>query len=316
MPHHAHGKIILMGEHAVVYHHKALALPLPSLDVNVGIKPSQKMRLLSKLYQGELAQAPLALAPIKTLITKLKQHLELSNITVEINSKIPIEAGFGSSAAIAGEITEAMYRYKQRPLDETTKFKWIQTSETIAHGKPSGIDTWATQAQQALVYQKKQPPQFLSLNLHGFLLIGDTGIKSSTKTCIDIVAKHYQSDLGKNHIKALGQLSESAIKACQRQDLMALGRDMKQAQKHLQKLDLSTKKIDQWLEMAKQHALGAKISGAGRGGAIIALCNDKNKARKIQTLWQESNLKECYIIDLKAVSYESHSESTHQYCLD
>ncbi|MFW5893403.1 MAG: mevalonate kinase, partial [Bacillota bacterium] len=106
---HAHGKIILVGEHSVVYGHPAIAMPFEAGRVTCRLEKGGDDWLVSHFHEGPLESAPSLFDPIKTLILTLQKHLGIGPFIHEIKSEIPVGAGLGSSAAIAAAVIRAYY---------------------------------------------------------------------------------------------------------------------------------------------------------------------------------------------------------------
>lgn len=283
----AHAKVILIGEHSVVYNHPALSLPFKALQVNVIIKPSNKTSLVSELYEGNLEDAPEILSPIVHLIRLLQTHFNLAGCKINIDSNIPLGAGLGSSAALASAITKAFYHSVEVPLEDHKLLEWINISETIAHGHPSGVDALTTSFDVAWVFTKGQPPVSLPLSLNAFLVIAQTQQQGSTKEAVQRVANKVSQE-GLVTINELGKLTQQALDYIKDNQLELLGQTLTQAHEHLRHLGISTPTLDQCVYLSlKHHALGAKLTGGGLGGCMIALVKDIETANTIMNQLKE-----------------------------
>ena len=115
----AHAKIILVGEHAVVYNQPAIAIPLTNLTVTTTIRPAFSGQTIeSSTFHGDLDELGANVEGLRQLILKLLQSLNLVDapFTLEIETNIPQERGFGASAAFATSITKAFFDYVKAPL--------------------------------------------------------------------------------------------------------------------------------------------------------------------------------------------------------
>lgn len=276
---HAHGKIIWFGEHAVVYHYDAIALPVTPLTVSIKMTPSNKTFLQSSFYQGPLEEDSL-LKGFFMLHQALKEKLPLRDVQVELDTQLPVGAGLGASAAIASAWVMAAYDLTDQPLDAKTHFELIQVSEAYFHDKPSGIDAMMTLSNDAIRYKKEQNPVSVDVNLNAYLTVVYSNQKGLTKEAIQTIAdlmnqKDYQKRMAK-----LGSQTEKALQALAQKDLSRLGTLMTQSHELLKRFKVSHPVLDELVNHAlKMNALGAKLSGGGLGGVMIALFDDLKKAQ-------------------------------------
>jgi len=279
----AHGKLILIGEHAVVYHEPAIALPFFPVSVIVRVEASEENSLNSALYQGPLEHTPEHLKHISQLIINLQKEFDLPNLRVYIESSIPVSAGMGSSAAIASALVQAIYAGVDAPLSLSERIFWTQRAERIAHGNPSGIDAYTTSFDSAWWFIKDQALQAFDIQLDAVLIVANSEIQGSTKEAVTRVAQRLSSDPSSmSHIKALGQLTHQARLALDKHEADALGALLTQAHRRLQQLNVSHPQLDAMVETALQAgALGAKMTGGGLGGCIIALAHSQDDAQHI-----------------------------------
>lgn len=240
-------KIILFGEHSVVYGKKALAIPIKELKIRV---KKQK----EKCIQDEHLEYIKGLLNIKDYI--------------KVISDIPISRGLGSSAALSVALAR---------LEGANEFEISNQAEIKAHGNPSGIDTAVIINEKALIFQKGKENIYLDIDLNAYVVIIDTGIKSSTKEAVQLVNRLNRMDI----IENLGDITEKAIYKIFAKDIYAVGKLMKQAQSNLKQLKLSNSFLDRIIRKANYNSLGSKITGSGLGGCIISLCKNKNQARKL-----------------------------------
>ncbi|EOH92063.1 mevalonate kinase [Enterococcus villorum] len=284
----SNGKIILMGEHAVVYGEPAIAFPFHAAKVVASLKelPSSSTdQLISSYYIGKLSHAPHALKNIKQLVIKLKKEHQINEaIQLTINSTIPAERGMGSSAAVATAITRAFYDYLNQPLSREQLLTNVQVSEKIAHGNPSGIDAAATSSLEPIYFVKGHPFDYFSLNIDAFLIVADTGIKGQTRAAVKDVDHLFEKNQQKvgQKIQQLGYLTRQSKKAIIENNPHSLAQAMNEAQQTLSALTISNDLLDELIETAKNNgALGAKLTGGGRGGCMIALAQTKTIAQAV-----------------------------------
>lgn len=277
----AHAKVILIGEHSVVYHLPAIALPFKALQCRVVVAAHSKLSLECDFYKGELKDAPSMFKPIQHLIEALCVHLHVNAVLITIHSTIPTSAGLGSSAALASAITQAMFAYADVPLSDDARFTWTQISETCAHGNPSGVDALTTSFDAAWWFVKGETPIPISLSLPAYLIIAQTHEQGSTKQAVEKV-KDYITHHGYEHIVALGKLTEQCYHHLQTHNIEAIGQCMNQAHMLLQACGVSTPTLDSFVALAQKHgALGAKLTGGGLGGCMIALAKNQSDCEHI-----------------------------------
>ena len=296
----AHGKIILIGEHAVVYGYKAIALPLLTGVVETTVEEAQRFYFESTLYEGLLETSPKALEAIRRLVFELQKQHALPPLKITVSTNLAPYAGLGFSAALASSIVQAVYDYRKLPLDDETHFHWTQFSEKIAHGNPSGIDATLVMSEQPLIFQKGQQTQEVNFNLNGYLIIGNSGIRGETKKAVDHIAKMHSTY--QDTLNALGDLTEDMIHYIQKKNLKAIGNAISKAHRFLTLMSVSHPMLEEMIEDAlTKDALGAKLSGGGLGGAVIAITNRHDTAKNIKESWEQISNKEAWILPLKAV---------------
>lgn len=295
----AHGKIILIGEHAVVYGHPGIALPLMTKQVMVKVIPAEKDSLQASFYQGWLEELPPTLKFISSLINHIRTTLPVGPIHLEIDNHIPASAGLGSSAAISSAITQAIYDIVQSPLSPELRFEKTQFAEMIVHGSSSGIDALTTSQDHAWYFVKGKSPEPIHLRIPAYLLVANTGIQGSTKEAVSKVAKLFTQNLAQAHLESIGLMSLLMKEAIEKKELDDMARLMNQSHYHLQELGVSHPRLDEMVNATLSlGALGAKLTGGGLGGSMIALIDNGDLAKKIQMSMMACFTKEVWLMDL------------------
>lgn len=305
----SHGKMIMMGEHAVVYGYPAIALPLVSIPVIVRIKESQDNTLSSSYFVGKITDLPESLSGVKYLVDVLDQEMNQQKLhyAISIESGLPIERGLGSSAAIGAAITRAFYDFFKQPLTEKQLLDHINQSETITHGKASGLDARTVISDFPIEFSRDKSVEHFSFKSDGFIVIADSGIKGKTKQTVSDVRQSFDDDpsVVGPELAGLGEDTEEAIKAIKENNLKRLGQLFTNANDLLVKLDLSVPKVDAMIEAANNAgALGSKITGGGRGGCIICLARNLTSAQMVQKALLKNGAEQTWIQPLSIYENE------------
>jgi len=283
----AHSKLILVGEHAVVYGEPAIALPFPEIQVKAMIDPVHgPIRIDSSFYTGPLSSMPEKLQGIAVCIKKTCEKLgnDATGFRIQISSTIPIGRGLGSSAAIAIAIVRSLYAYFDQELARDELMELVDIAETHAHGSPSGIDMAAASSEVPIWFEKDKEIDYVQISTPLHLVVADTGRIGDTHAAVASIKEKYTVEFikTKDSITHLGELTGHARKALREGDHAALGSILNRAQDELVKLGVSDESIDRLTKVAqKSGALGAKLTGGGRGGCIIALAKSIKHAKEI-----------------------------------
>lgn len=281
----APGKVILFGEHAVVYGRPAIAVPVAQVRARAAVfaEPRDSSgRVLVEAPDIGLSSPldelpdghPLGLAIHKTL-----QAFHITSppsFTLRVTSSIPLASGLGSSAAISVAIIRALSSFLGRPLDDDTVSAIAYEVEKIHHGTPSGIDNTVVTYARPVYFARGQRIELLRVPQPFTLIIGDTGVASSTAAVVaDVRARH---DAGPQHYEGLfdaaAQITRQARQLIESGRVHELGPLMDANHALLVELGVSSPELDRLVAAAREAgAKGAKLSGAGRGGNMIALAD-------------------------------------------
>ncbi|VLP63299.1 mevalonate kinase [Streptococcus pneumoniae] len=283
----AHSKIILIGEHAVVYGYPAISLPLLEVEVTCKVVP---------------AESPWRLYEEDTLSMAVYASLEYLDITeacirCEIDSAIPEKRGMGSSAAISIAAIRAVFDYYQADLPHDVLEILVNRAEMIAHMNPSGLDAKTCLSDQPIRFIKNVGFTELEMDLSAYLVIADTGVYGHTREAIQVVQNKGKDALPFLH--ALGELTQQAEVAISQKDAEELGQILSQAHLHLKEIGVSSPEADFLVETTLSHgALGAKMSGGGLGGCIIALVTNLTHAQELAERLEEKGAVQTWIESL------------------
>ncbi|WP_283678744.1 mevalonate kinase [Lentilactobacillus sp. Marseille-Q4993] len=312
----SYAKIILFGEHSVVYGQPAIALPLYSVDVHaeISLEPSGQT-LSSRYYEGPIADMSNNLLGVKTLIDHILNELGKSsaNFKMTITSQIPSERGMGSSAATAIAITRALYQYFDVPLNREKLLKEALIEEKITHGNPSGIDTATASSHFPIWFIKHKENAQITFNLADYnLVIADSGIKGKTADAVSLIARNMvdDSDNTKPLIDDLGRIATEAKRAIITGDGSKIGDLMYQSQQRLHDLGVSTPTLDKLVSTSKKAgALGAKLTGSGLGGCMIALTDSTTTAQRLATELRKAGATQTWIQSFKNYGFNGEKQN-------
>ena len=281
----AAGKIILFGEHAVVYGSPAIAAPVQQVRARAEVWPAAACMVEAMdLARRVLVAAAPADDPFARIVRLTCEMLNrpLPPWRMRVTSEIPIAAGLGSGAAISAAIVRAMAAGFGARMDEATISALVYEVEKIHHGSPSGIDNTVVAYERPVWFVRGEPPQPFASPQPIHLLIADTGTPSLTKIAVAAVNRAWQQDKPRYEalFDAAGAIARQARAAIERGEIMALGPLMDENQRLLAEMGVSSPELERLIRAARAAgALGAKISGAGLGGNIIALAQESDLAR-------------------------------------
>ena len=282
----APGKFILFGEHAVVYGEPALAFPISTVQarayVNASIKgnpgeiyiEAPDISLFAPVLDLDVDH------PLRAAVVAVLGEKGLGDIPackIRVSSTIPPASGLGSGAAVSVAIIRAFSAFLgQRLSDEQVSHLTYQV-EKIHHGTPSGIDNTVITYKKPIYYQKGEPFQFLSIGSPFFILIANSGIPGRTLEAVQRVHQNWINDRERydSVFKSIGVISKKAKQLINTGSPVELGPLMDENHSLLQELEVSSPELDRLINAAREGgALGAKLSGGGLGGNIIALVDE------------------------------------------
>ena len=303
----APGKVILLGEHAVVYGRPAIAVPVTEVQAGVTVEDTAERGVIvcapdigctldaSSAPEDE----PLCLT-VRNTLSHLGLSVEDVRLRVTVQSSIPVASGLGSGAAVATAIVRALGAHLGRPLDTATVSALAYRTEEIHHGTPSGIDNTVVAYARPVYFCRGGPSAAPTMDTFEvarpfWLAIADTGIPSLTKVTVADVRAAWQRDPERYEglFDQIGAVADAARRAIEDGDVQNLGLLMNTNQRLLRQLDLSAPELETLIDVAlNEGAGGAKLSGGGRGGNVIAVI-EPSQAERLRGLWLAAGAVTC-----------------------
>lgn len=279
----APGKIILFGEHAVVYGRPAIAVPVNQVRARATVLPTPtappgQIRVTAgdiglDCLVGDLPDDhPLALAIQGVGAMTNLDHLPAFQL--KVSSTIPIAAGLGSGAAVSTAIARAVSAFLGHPLSDEQVSAIAYRVDQKHHGTPSGIDNTVIAYAQPIFFLRGQPFERLHVAQPFTVIIGNTGVSSLTSAAVGDVRQAWQLDPERYEqlFNEMGAIAYQARLAIEQGPVEALGPLMTRNHALLQEIGVSCAELDRLVTAADAAgALGAKLCGGGRGGNMIAL---------------------------------------------
>jgi mevalonate kinase len=277
----AGGKVILLGEHAVVHGVPAIAIGLPektSITARFGEGPTS----LEVAPWGLRARvdgrgtADIALSSLVEALGAPSSGLVLRGTTL-----LPPRAGLGASASIAAAAARAIAALLGRDPSFAALHGAVQASERAFHGNPSGVDAAAVLVPGVLRYSRAEGAVRLDVQAPELIII-NSGAPGETRTTVAAFAAKLEAepDEGSRRLEAIRDIVAQGVDALGRHDGAKLGRLMDEDHEHLAWFGVSTLSLDRACDLARAAgALGAKLTGGGGGGCAIALVLPGDRSR-------------------------------------
>ena len=278
----ASGKIILLGEHAVVYGRPALAAPIP-LAVEARVVDSADTVLLIPRWGIEQRVPPMSENPqgVTGVLALLLERLDLASrsLTIEAFPNVPRAMGLGGSSALAVAVIRALSNHFKLDLSDERVNELAFECERAVHGTPSGVDNTIATYGSTLLFENKGAPSFQEVHpaRSVSIAIGISGKESLTATTVARVRRAWerQPQRYERIFDQIGDLTRAGTEALQDGAYQELGELMNLCHGYLNALQVSTPELEELIHIARRRgAVGAKLTGGGGGGSVIALCPD------------------------------------------
>ncbi|MDD9945526.1 MAG: mevalonate kinase [Myxococcales bacterium] len=309
-PHIGHGKIILFGEHAVVHGCPALAMALPrGASARASVATEDRLHLMpfdthvrlsgdaqpkNAAGDGSAEQpgpsehgAKLRAALADALAETPRDRPKLA---IEAELHVPAGAGLGASAALSvaviRAIDAALGRARSDPDMVAASLRW----ERAFHGNPSGVDSAMATHGGVALYRKGEPLAQVPVVTPPPLIVAYSGHAPSTKAMVDSVARQLERDPERirGTFEGIEAIVNNGRTALELGDFRRLGQLMTLNQQLLNTLLLSTTQLEVLCRAAMDAgALGAKLTGGGGGGCMIAVCEDWDAAERVRARLSE-----------------------------
>ncbi|MFC2054176.1 mevalonate kinase [Chloroflexota bacterium] len=282
----APGKIILFGEHAVVYGRPAIAVPVNKVRARAIVMAEPRGQVGEIRIEAPDVGLETSLEglpkdhPIRAAVEGVISELGITRApacTLRITSTIPISAGMGSGAAVSVALIRALSSFLGHPLSNALVSELAFEVEKIHHGIPSGIDNTVITNAMPVYYVRGQPVETLNLPESFKIVIGDTGLPSSTALAVGELRHAWQLDQNKYNaiFDSVAGIVREARAAIENGNTSALGPLMYHNHEYLRQLGVSSPELDRLVEAVRNvGAAGAKLSGGGKGGNMIVLSSD------------------------------------------
>jgi hydroxymethylglutaryl-CoA reductase len=275
-----YGKVVILGEHSVVYGRHAIAAPVPLVIKAMVEDCDQGIHLIIPRWgiEYELAANPQERRSFERPAGVMLDELGLGGraMRIEVFPEVPRSMGLGGSAAMAVAIVRALDMHFKLGLNDAEVNRLAFESEKVAHGNPSGLDNTLACYAKPLVYRSGEPPLVELLNIPEPIpaVIGMTGYEGLTAKTVGRVREAWKQDqqLYERIFDQIDALVLRGVQAIQDGDLKLLGELMNICHGMLNALQVSTPELEQLVDIARENgALGAKLTGGGGGGSIIAV---------------------------------------------
>ncbi|WEV63881.1 mevalonate kinase [Bifidobacterium sp. ESL0732] len=314
-------KVILMGEHSVVYGYPAVAAPLLSLKMRAWVTPVAPVRasrtvisdflhsedssqaslgtLKALNYQGSLSDAGSRFGGLERAVKVATEFAGYPGLAFDVvtDSSFPAGRGMGSSAASAGAVIRAILDACDVKTSEQQILKLTNEAEVITHGNPSGLDA-ATTCSRDLVAFESGDIEKMRVDMPAYLIIADSGIAGSTREAVGNVHKEDEQDHArfKSIMDELGELARASETDLELGTVRMLGERMNRAHGLLNELNISHPLVNHLVAAARAAgAIGAKMTGGGLGGCLIALAADAQTAKDVKRALLHEGAREVWI---------------------
>ena len=278
----APGKFVILGEHAVVYGKPAIAMAI-NRRFNISVKRNNEFKINNEA-------ADIRASPHVRYICGMNDMIPVS---VQMDSKIPTGAGLGSSAALSVAFSAAMRALNNRSLEKAEIAKEAFEAEYFSQGRGSPMDTSASTHGYGIALNLSGKEEDLlwkiNKNQHSWdiskidvpamtFVIGNTGIRAATGPLVEKVGKYRERNrFASDIVDEIGAITVEGLNALRSNDVVRLGGLMTKNHKLLSILGVSSNELNKLVKASLPYSYGAKLTGAGGGGSMVALTDQPEK---------------------------------------
>ena len=291
----APAKVILFGEHFVVYGVKAILCAI-NKRITVTAETINENKILIKSNIGNLELEPgkeiselnSPLKPFYYLANKMMKNQNIG-IQIKVESNIPLGVGLGSSSACCVAGAAAISRLFKKTSKEEILELAIEAEKTIFENT-SGADCTVCTYGGIIEYDKKKGFNKIESEPSFHLVIANSNIEHSTESVVEEVEQFKKKD--ENVFSALcykeSRLIEHVLKLLKENNIKELGKKISENQAYLESIGISNDKLRKMIQIGQNKSFGAKITGAGKGGCIFALTDESNREETMSKLKDEN----------------------------
>lgn len=305
------GKVILFGEHFVVYGIRAILCAIDKRifveaektnDSSIKIK-SEIGEISIDVNDEKLIESPLK--PLHYLATKMIQEYDYDGgIKISVKSDIPIGVGLGSSSAccVAGAAAIANL-FGKKSRDDILRLA-IDAEKTIFQNT-SGADCTVCTFGGLMQYDRRGGFSKINSSPNFHLVVANSKISHSTDIIVSNVKKFKENNENEflELCKKESSLIDKVLGSLNKNNLPELGKYMLENQKYLEQIGVSNQKLQDMIDISKKESFGGKITGAGGGGCIISLTDDTNVSKTMNAF--QKNGYECFSVKIDFVGLDN-----------
>ncbi len=296
------GKTILFGEHFVVYGLPAIASAISDYTLAEVEEGEEGLTLIDnrpavegykEVKQGEISRG------LELILNFMKIDVNKTPLKITLSGNLECASGIGASAALASSIARALSEHFDLNLNDDQINEIAYEGEKGSAGTPSGVDNTCSTYGGMIVFEKNlgggpNKIQRIEVSNPFEIVMANTGITQETKEVVADVKKEKDKDPEKfdRIINEYKKTFEDALISLKKGDIKNAGRLMDKNQELLRQITVSCPEVERIVSVAKKNgALGAKLTGTGRGGLVICLSPDSKTTEKISEAMEKEGFK-------------------------